>query len=126
MALDLTPQNIRVPNLPIGRIVDANGEATDDEITFRHALVSSLQNNFGNEGLVAPTQTNDVSPEDFIKQIQDNRIPDPVTGAPGEYTCGFGRIIYDATNNRMLVSIDGGGGVPAFMQITLTVPVPPV
>ncbi len=117
---------IRIPNLPTGPLVDDSNNPTDDEMTFRRTLISQLQLNFGNEGCVIPTQTNAVAPDNFIKQIQDNRIPDPVTGAPGQYTCGFGRFLYDATNNRILVSIDGGGGVPAFMEVTLTVPVPPV
>ena len=111
---------IRIPNLPLGQIVNDKGMATDDELTFRQSLITSLQNYMGNEGLVAPTQSDAASPNDFIKQIQDYRTPD------GVYTCGFGRFLYDSTNNRMLVSIDGGGGVPAFMEITLTVPVPPV
>lgn len=111
---------IRVPNLPIGQIADENGNPTDDELTFRQILVSSLQDNFGSEGVVVPTQTNAASPNDFIKQIQDNQLPN------GQYTCGFGRFLYDGTNNRILVSIDGGGGVPAFMEVTLTVPVPAV
>jgi hypothetical protein len=119
-------KNIRIPNLPNGQIVDDNGNPTDDEITFRHALISQLQDNFGNEGCIVPTQTNAAAPLDFIHQIQNNRIPNPITGAADQYTCGFGRFLYDATNNRILVSIDGGGGVPAFMEVTLTVPVPPV
>ncbi len=117
---------IRVPNLPSGQITDSNGNPTDDEITFRNTLITGLQKNFGNEGCVVPTQSNAVAPDDFIKQIQDNRTPNPVTGVPDQYTCGFGRFLYDETNNRILVSIDGGGGVPAFMEVTLTVPVPPV
>ncbi len=123
---------IRIPNLPNGQVVDANGNATDDEMTFRHALITGLQNNFGSEGCVVPTQSDFVSiPPDpladsMILRIQNNREPDPVTGFPGAYTCGFGRFLYDETNNRILVSIDGGGSVPVFMEVTLTVPVPPV
>lgn len=112
--------NIRIPNLPTGQIVDDKGNASDDELTFRHALISNLQNFFGPEGCVIPSQNNDAVPDDNIAQIQDNQLPN------GEYTCGFGRFLYDSTNNRILVSIDGGGGVPAFMEVTLTVPVPPV
>jgi len=111
---------IRIPNLPNGQIVDDKGNATDDEITFRQALISQLQNNFGDEGCIIPTQTNAASPNNFIRQIQDN------TNDQGQYTCGFGRFLYDATNNRILVSIDGGGGVPAFMEVTITAPVPAV
>ena len=122
---------IRVPNLPNGQIADQDSYPTDDETTFRMALITSLQNNFGNEGLIAPTQTNKTSDPDptelyHIRQIQNNQIPNPLTGVADQYTCGFGRFLYDATNNRILVSIDGGGGVPAFMQITLTVPVPAI
>ena len=122
------PIVIRVPNLPNGKIVDEEGNASDDELTFRQGLVSSLQQNFGNEGVVVPSQTNAASPDNFIRQIQDNRTPNPVTGAPDQYTCGFGRFLYDATNNRILVSIDVGGGVPGFAEVNLTLPplVPPV
>lgn len=115
---------IRVPNLPIGQIVNEKGFATDDELTFRQTLITQLQQNFGGEGCVVPTQTNEpASPTNTdpsqilsIRQIQDNRLPN------GDYTCGFGRLIYDATNNRILVSIDSGGGVPKFAQINLTYP----
>lgn len=117
---------IRVPNLPTGPLIDDKGNATDDELTFRQALITGLQNNFGPEGLVAPTQSNAAAPNNFIRQIQNNQIPNPVTGVVDQYTCGFGRFLYDSTNNRILVSIDGGAGVPAFMEVTLTVPVPPV
>lgn len=115
-----TSLNIRIPNLQNGQMVDKNGMPTDDEQTFRQILISNLQALFGNEGAVIPTQANNVAPNNFIKQIQNNQLPD------GQYTCGFGRFIYDSTNNRILVSIDGGGGVPAFMQVNLSAPVPPV
>ena len=113
---------IRIPNLPNGQVVNKDGTATDDEMTFRHTLITSLQKTFGNEGCVIPTQTNASAPENFIKQIQDNQ------DANGNYTCGFGRFLYDATNNRILVSIDVGGGVPGFAEVNLTLPplVPPV
>lgn len=113
---------IRIPNLPNGKIVDEEGNPSENEATFRHALISQLQKNFGDEGLVAPTQTNVLAPADlnYISQIQDHQLEN------GQYTCGFGRILYDATNNRILISIDGGGGVPAFMEVTLTVPIPAV
>jgi hypothetical protein len=111
---------IRIPNLPIGQVVNDQGHATDDELTFRHTLITSLQNNFGNEGCVVPTQANDAAPNDFIRQIQDNQQSN------GQFTCGFGRFLYDATNKRILVSIDDGTGTPKFMEVTLAAPVPPV
>lgn len=113
-------ETIRIPNLPNGKLVNDNGGPTDDELTFRQTLVSSLQENFGPEGCVVPTQTNAASPDDFITQIQNNQ------NAQGQYTCGFGRFLYDDTNKRILVSIDSGGGVPAFMQVDLSAPIPAV
>lgn len=123
----LNPQEVRIPNLPTGRLVDDKGIATDDESTFRRILITSLQNNFGNEGLVAPSQINAAAPNDYIKQIQNNTVLNPSTGVQ-DYTCGFGRFLYDSTNNRILVSIDVGGGVPGFAEVNLTLPplVPPV
>ncbi len=127
----LIAQDVRVPALPMGPITDKEGNPTDNELLFRTQLITSLQKNFNNEGLIAPTQTNlladPIAVNNFhIRQIQNARIPDPITFAPGAYSCGFGRFLYDVTNNRILVSIDGGGGIPAFMEVTLTVPVPPV
>lgn len=122
------PQQIRVPNTPIEQWVDEKGYPTPATQTFLYTLITSLQQNFGNEGLVAPSQPQDATttpPTDYISQIQNNTVVDPATGTP-MYTCGYGRFLYDSTNNRILVSIDGGGGVPAFMQVTLAAPVPPI
>lgn len=105
---------IRVPNLPTGQIVDPDGNATDDELTFRHGLVTSLQKNFGNEGVVVPTQT-----ATAITQIQNNSYPDPLTGAP-VYTCQFGTILYNSTANSIMIAVDNGAGVPLFKTVTLT------
>ncbi len=122
----------RIPNLPTGPIVDKNGMPTDDEWDFRQILITALQKNIGSEGLVAPTQTNDTTNLDLflrnhIKDIQDAQLPNPITGQlPGAYTCQFGTFLYDATNNRILVAIDGGGGVPAFKEVVLVPPVPPI
>lgn len=112
-----TPQTIRVPNLPMGQIVDKDGNATDDELTFRHILITSLQNNFGAEGVVVPTQdaTN-------IAIIEANREPNPIAlpTVPGAYTCAFGTILYNSTANSIMIAVDGGGGVPLFKTVTLT------
>lgn len=113
---------IRIPNLPNGKIINDDGTATDDELTFRTTLISQLQANFNNEGCVVPTQSNSAAPDNYINQIQNNQ------NAQGQYTCGFGRFLYDSTNNRILVSIDTGGGVPGFAEVNITMPplVPPV
>lgn len=104
---------IRVPNLPTGPMVGEDGMPTDDEITFRQILVTSLQDNFGDEGLVAPSQPNDIAPDDHITQIQNNQLPD------GQYTCQPGTIIYNSTNDTLMVAILVAG-IPTFKTFTVT------
>jgi len=114
-------EDIRIPNLPTGPIVDANGVATDGESTFRRILITSLQKNFGSEGLVAPTQPNDAMttpPTDYIDQIQNNTVFNPATGND-EYTCQFGTILYNSTANSIMIAIDDGTGAPVFRTVTL-------
>lgn len=115
--------NIRIPNLPVGRLVDQNGNTTDEEQTFRQTLISSLQDNFGSEGCVVPSQT-----KANIAKIQDHTVIDQATGNP-VYTCKFGTLIfnnepYDAiTNpqgNSLLVAVDDGTGKPLFKIINVT------
>ena len=38
---------VRIPNLPLDKMVDENGRATPSELTFRQTLVSNLQTLFG-------------------------------------------------------------------------------
>lgn len=98
------PQQIRVPNLPLGAMVDENGIATPSEITFRQTLIRSLQNNFGDEGLVVPSQQNTTAPNDAVNTIQNNQVINQVTGQL-EYTLVPGTLLYDSTNNNLLVAI---------------------
>lgn len=99
---------IRIPVLPTGKMVDDNGNPTDIELFFRQNLISSLQNNFGDEGLVAPTQ-----PTTNITTIQNNVLPN------GEFSTPGGVFIYDSTTNTIKVSILVGG-VPTFKTITVS------
>ncbi len=101
---------IRIPNLNVGRLVDEKGMATLEEIAFRQTLISSLQQNAGNEGLVAPSQTTA-----NITVIQNNTLPQP----SGEYTCQGGTLIYNSTNDTLMVAILVGG-VPTFKTVTVT------
>lgn len=111
----------RIPNLPTGKIVNENGIATDDELTFRHALITSLQNNFNNEGCVVPTQ----SYANMI-DIQNNQIPDPITGLPGQFTCQFGTCLYvpdflviGVPTPSIVFCVPDGGGNPLFKRVSL-------
>ncbi len=100
---------IRVPNLPLGQVVDEDGMATDDEMTFRQALVSGLQRLFGNEGVVVPTQS-----AANIITIQNNTNPQ------GQFTCAFGTILYNSDANSIMIAVDNGAGAPLFKTVTLT------
>ncbi len=111
---------IRIPNLNTDKICDDDGTATDAENYFRNALVTNLQKLFGNDGVVVSSQPNEVAPNNFIKQIQDN------VNQFGQYTCAPGTFIYDSTNKRILVSVINGLGQPEFMQVDLSVPSPPL
>lgn len=127
VAIVPNPQQIRVPNTPIEQMVDEKGYPTPSTQTFFYTLITSLQQNFGNEGLVAPSQPQDATttpPTDYISTIQNNTIVDPTTNTP-VHTLQPGTFIYDSTNDRILVSIVVGG-IPVFRQITVTVPVPPI
>ncbi len=112
------PQQIRVPNLPIGPMVDDKGLPVPTEIAFRQALITSLQQNFGNEGLVAPSQTN-VNALDNVITIQNNTIITTEDGLP-QYTCQGGTLLYDSTNNNLLVCILASDGTPTFKIVNVT------
>lgn len=100
-------ENIRIPNLPNGKLVDEQGNASDDELTFRQGLITSLQQNFGPEGCVVPTQT-----AADIAIIVANQLPN------GQYTCRPGTLLYDSTND-LLKAVILVAGVPTLKTVTL-------
>lgn len=125
MPADTLPQqNIRVPTLPIGRMVDKEGMPTDDELLFRTQLITSLQENFNYEGLVMPTQQNGASPNDFVTQIQNHQ------NIKGQYTCALGTMLYvipdplDYTQDKVMIAVrnsnDFPNSAPIFKTVTLT------
>lgn len=106
---------IRIPNLPNGQIVDKDGNATDDELTFRHALVSQLQALFGSEGMVMPTQ--DPTSAATILNHQN---------AQGSYTCQLGTMLYvqhptDYTQDIVVISVRNDNTYPDTPPIFKTV-----
>lgn len=109
-----TQGNIRIPNLPMGKVVDENGFASDDEQTFRQTLISSLQDNFGSEGCVIPSLS--ATEKDII---QDNKFIDQATGQE-VHSCQYGTLIYNTTANSIMAAINDGTGKPKFMTVTLT------
>lgn len=110
---------IRIPNLPFGQIVDDKGNPTDDELTFRQALVSSLQQYMGDEGLVPPTQS----------EVNKDAIQNH-TNSQGQYTCALGTILYvipdplDYTQDKVMIAVrnsnDYPDSAPLFKTVTLT------
>ncbi len=110
---------VRIPNLPMGQIVDENGRPTDDELTFRQALLTLLEQLAGNEGLVMPQQ-----PTANITIIQNATVEIPVgnTGSSNTiYTCAFGTMIYDTTTREFKVAVESapGSGIPVFKVVTI-------
>lgn len=117
MATDIPlmpPQNVRIPNLPLGQITDDKGFATETEQTWRQTLISSLQHNFGNEGCVVPTQT-----QANITMIQNNNYIDQATRQT-VYTCQYGTMLYNSTANSIMIAVNNGSGQPVFRTVTLT------
>lgn len=123
-ATTLPQQNIRIPTLPIGRMVDKEGMPTDDELLFRTQLITSLQQNFNYEGLVMPTQQNGISPNDYVTQIQNHQ------NIKGQYTCALGTMLYviadplDYTQDKVMIAVrnsnDFPSSAPIFKTVTLT------
>lgn len=116
--IQILRNQVRIPNLPMGRIVDENGKATDDELTFRQALLTLLQQLAGTEGLVMPQQTTA-----NITAIQNNRMNVPVgnTGGVNQiYTCAYGTMIYDSDLKVAKVALEdpAHSGVPKFFTVT--------
>lgn len=112
--------SVRIPNLPMGQIVDSNGRATDEEMTFRQALLTLLEQIAGNEGLVMPQQ-----PTANITKIQNATIQTPINNSGSSvstYTCAFGTMIYDTTTREFKVAVESGSGtgIPTFKVVTIT------
>ena len=103
----------RIPALPIGKMVDANGEPSTEELIFRQVLISSLISNVGSEGLVAPSQTTtDIATIVAATEQAQGAVPDV------EYTCQPGTFFYDTTTNKVMVTILVAG-VPTLREVSL-------
>ena len=117
MSIPTYTPTIRVPNLPLGAIVDENGYPTAEEQTFRQALITLLQNLFGDTGMIMPAQT-----ATNMTTIQDNTQPAPGTTQGYVYTCQYGQMLYNSTDNSVQIAINSGDatGSPVFKTVTLT------
>ncbi len=118
MANQNIPRNIlRIPNLPMGPLVDKDGRPTDEEQTFRQALVTLLENILSEEGLVMPSQTtvNINAIQNFTETTPSGTYGTPIV----RYTCQAGTFIYDTDLNVVKVAILVGGN-PIFKTVTVT------
>ena len=119
---------IRIPNLPMGPLVDQNGMPTDEEQTFRQALITLLQTFIGDEGLVIPTQD---EASELLIQNNTEETPAGTYGTPiVTYTCALGTMLYvipdpnDYTHDKVVVAVrnsnDYPDSAPLFKTVTLT------
>jgi|ERR1017187_795939 hypothetical protein len=110
--------NVRIPNLPLGKLVDEKGMATPEEQMFRQGLLNLLQTLMGEQGIVIPSQTTA-----NILSIQNYRQPMPGATPDFLYPCQYGTLIYNSDivdqTKSIQVSINNGGS-PLFKTITLT------
>lgn len=108
---------VRVPNLPMGPLVDKDGFPTEEEQTFRQSLLTLLQSIVGDEGLVMPGQTTS-----NIATIAANTNITQSGGTGGDittYTTAGGTMIYDTATDEFKVAILAAG-VPSFKVVTVT------
>jgi len=109
---------IRVPNLPLGPIVDKDGNPTQNEQLFRQALIDLLQLYLSPEGMVMPAQ----SPTN-VTTIAAN-----LDGITGQATCLPGTVIYqqhpsDYTQDSLVVAFRNSnttGVAPVIKTVTVT------
>jgi hypothetical protein len=99
---------MRIPNIPVGKVLNEEGYLSDEFKTFFYELIKTMQENLGDEGLVSPTQT-----ASNLTIIQNNVLPN------GAYSCKFGTTLYDSTNNTGRFAIDNGSGAPIFKTFVL-------
>ena len=113
--IPVTDPVVRIPNLPSGRMVDENGMPTEEELTFRQALLTLLQNLFGDEGLVPPAQ-----PTTNITAIATNLTQNQGASDPTSYSMAPGTIIYNSSLRTLVVNIPTALGVPQIKTFTVT------
>lgn len=102
---------MNIPNYLEIKVIDEKGYFTPQWKIVMQQLLTELQNNASNEGLVAPSQ--DAS---NITTIQNNQVNNPAPPPSTLYTCQFGTLLYDSTNNLLKVALSNAG-VPDFKTI---------
>ncbi len=104
---------MNVPNLPTDPIVDNKGILTTIGKNFFEQLIKELFINFSNEGLVSPTQS-----DSNVTTIQNNQ------NSKSQYTTPYGTLLYNSTNNSLMVALNNGSNAPIFMNLLTAIPGP--
>lgn len=109
---------MNIPNFVDMKVIGDDGYFTPEWKMIMQQLLTTLVDNASDEGLVAPTQPNDVTNPN-VTTIQDNKIQSSVSPSPPNfmYTCKFGTLLYNSTANTLMVALDSGGGVPKFYTV---------
>lgn len=124
MADQLIQRNtVRIPNLPMGQIINPDGTPTDEEQTFRQALLTLLEQIAGTEGLVMPSQ-----PGTNVTAIQDHKVQTQ-DASTVTYTCLYGTMIYETNDSdpleplkdEVVIAVNDGASPnkPIFKQVFL-------
>lgn len=113
MALQPAKPPNRIPALPIGKMVNPNGDPSTEELIFRQTLMSSLISNMGSEGLVAPSQTTADIAEIVAAEQQFQGVTPEM-----QRTCQPGTFFYDTTTDKVMVTILVAG-VPTLKEVSL-------
>lgn len=111
---------MNIPNLPpLSPAIDENGYRTPVEQIFIQQLITELQRNAGNEGLVMAT----VNPTQ-LATIQNNQLEN------GQFTCQLGTMLYvivdpnDYTQDKAVIAVRNSNdyplSAPLFKTFTLT------
>jgi hypothetical protein len=101
-----------VPNVPVDpmfEVKDNNVVMTSVGKSFFESFINYFFENFSNEGLVAPTQN--TANSTIIQNNMNNASPTP------QFTCGYGRLLYNSDTNQLMVSFDNGVGQPVFVNL---------
>ena len=122
--IQIQRNTVRIPNLPLGQIIKPDGTPTDEEQTFRQALLTLLEQIAGNEGLVMPSQ-----PVANVLTIQNHVVQTP-DASTKTYTCAYGTLLYQVNDDsptphpikdEVVVAVNDAGSPnkPKFKQIVL-------
>lgn len=93
------------------KFVNEDGTLTDVAQSFFDLLTTVLIKNIGQEGIIVPSQS-----ATNITTIQNNMTTNILLS--NSYTCQFGTLLYDNTNNFLKVALNNGSNIPIFKTIT--------